>query len=270
MKNIRPSPLKSIQKMSPRLSESSTSGNGLTKKILDLQFQLAERENEYAEMRESNEFLTNENLVLEESRREYEEQVALLKGEKEKTERRVAELEQCLAELKSSSSVVNGMPCESDSKGRAEQLRRENIQLGQELAELRQQVIQSNFRCQSKDKMMEQLQSQVNLLKEERISLSKVLADLRVENSALISTHQEEVLRLNAQLAEKEDVNQKLIARYLKHRQVWEENQEKANFEIQKLDEVIDNVIATIRNNLEKIGNIPAIHLLLRQLTNEE
>lgn len=278
IKNLRASPLKSMQKLPASKLDAvggGGAGNGLAKKILDLQIQLAELESEYVELKESNEFLADERLVLEESLRESEQQATQLRAQKEAGERMLAELDRqlnaCRTQTESSDRQRScSLDLTGELRNEKELLRLETARLQQELQAAEQKRLQAEADGRANAALVEQLQAQLGELREDKEQLGRLLADLKIENGALAQESKRTVDELNAQLLEKEALNQKLVARYLRHRQIWEDNQEKANFEIQKLDEAIDNVIATIKDNLDKIGNIPAIHLLLRQLTNEE
>jgi chromosome segregation ATPase len=278
IKSVRTSPLKSVQRMPSRLD--SNGGSGLATKILDLQIQLAERENEYSEMRESNEFLINENSVLEESRQEYERELSALKTQRQADSMRLIDLERRLAQYETqsiadTSMTIDGAPNGSSDKKSIDRdyehrLEQENARLQVEVNELKGSLQIVMFKSRDHDQSIETLRDQLNVARNEKQKLGRIVADLKVEQNNSSTRQREELEALRKQLQDKEEMNQKLVARYLRHRQVWEENQEKANFEIKKLDEVIDNVIATIKNNLDKVAAIPAILMLLKQLTNEE
>lgn len=260
----------------------SNAGNGLATKIVDLQIQLAERENEYDEMRECNEFLTNENLVLEESRQECERELVALKAQRKADLDRLMQLESQLAKFeagsKSNDAIVasqtnhiESMHSKTLARDQYEaQLEQDNQRLNAEVVDLKNSLQILMFKCREGEQSIETLHGQMATLRNEKQTLGRIVADLKVEQNNALDRHNQEMMKMQQQLDEKEDINQKLVARYLRHRSVWEENQQKANFEIKKLDEVIDNVIATIKDNLDKIGNIPAILMLLKQLTNEE
>lgn len=59
---------------------------------------------------------------------------------------------------------------------------------------------------------------------------------------------------------------QKLNDKYTRHRQVWEENERRANDEIKKLDAMLDRVVATIS---PCVGDNPSLQRLLDELTRD-
>ena len=67
-------------------------------------------------------------------------------------------------------------------------------------------------------------------------------------------------------MAEKDDMLEKLSAKYLRNRKVWEENERKASEEIKKLDEMFDHVIETLKALPESQRNSEPIQDLLHLL----
>jgi len=68
-------------------------------------------------------------------------------------------------------------------------------------------------------------------------------------------------------IAAREEMIQKLNEKYMRHRQVWEENERRANEEIKKLDELIDRVILTLSSCSPMLSDCPPLKRLLDELT---
>jgi len=71
-------------------------------------------------------------------------------------------------------------------------------------------------------------------------------------------------------IASREEMIQKLNDKYMRHRQVWEENERRANDEIKKLDEIIDRVVLTLTNSTPLINDCVPLKRLLEELTAEQ
>lgn len=71
-------------------------------------------------------------------------------------------------------------------------------------------------------------------------------------------------------IASREEMIQKLNEKYMRHRQVWEENERRANDEIKKLDEIIDRVVMTLSNFSPLINDCPPLKRLLEELTADQ
>lgn len=93
-------------------------------------------------------------------------------------------------------------------------------------------------------------------------------------NEKTISTQNFDSLRLeNASLKEslaiKEEMIDKLSAKYARNRKVWEENDRKATQEIKKLDDMVDHVIDTLKALPDNFKNTEPIQELLEVLSEE-
>ena len=71
-------------------------------------------------------------------------------------------------------------------------------------------------------------------------------------------------------IASREEMIQKLNDKYMRHRQVWEENERRANDEIKKLDEIIDRVVMTLSNCTPFINDSAPLKRLLEELTADQ
>lgn len=95
--------------------------------------------------------------------------------------------------------------------------------------------------------------------------LQEVEAALATERSK----HAEAVVELETargQVEEKDTMLQQLAAKFARNRQVWLENERKANDEIQKLDSLIDNVIVVLTAGGDAVQRIPTLKRLLDEL----
>lgn len=81
---------------------------------------------------------------------------------------------------------------------------------------------------------------------------------------------EEENDSLKKQLEEKEDTLEKLCAKFARNRDVWVENERKANEEVQKLDEVLDRVIGGLTIYKDVISECPLLKNLLEELSDAQ
>lgn len=71
-------------------------------------------------------------------------------------------------------------------------------------------------------------------------------------------------------IAAREAVIKSLNDKYMRHRQVWEENERRANEEIKKLDEIIDRVVLTLSDCSPIITDCPPLKRLFEDLTRDQ
>lgn len=71
-------------------------------------------------------------------------------------------------------------------------------------------------------------------------------------------------------IAAREAMIKSLNDKYVRHRQVWEENERRANDEIKKLDEIIDRVVLTLSDCSPFVGSCPALKRLFEDLTRDQ
>ena len=72
---------------------------------------------------------------------------------------------------------------------------------------------------------------------------------------------------LEKDLSTKQELLETLDNKYERHRKVWEENERKANEEIKKLDEAIDEVIETLKSIPEVVSLSVVLQNLCKKLT---
>lgn len=72
-------------------------------------------------------------------------------------------------------------------------------------------------------------------------------------------------------IAAREAMIKSLNDKYMRHRQVWEENERRANDEIKELDEIIDRVIKTLKGcDPHVVHSCPDLKRLLEDLTRDQ
>lgn len=76
----------------------------------------------------------------------------------------------------------------------------------------------------------------------------------------------QEIVRLKELLKEKDDVLKRLAAKFARHKKVWEENYQKAEAEVNKLDDVIEKVVQILESNPELVKNSEPLSNLLEKL----
>lgn len=81
-----------------------------------------------------------------------------------------------------------------------------------------------------------------------------------------VSELRRELKNTHEAVASRDMYIQKLNDKYTRHRQVWEENERRANDEIKKLDAMLDHVVATIS---PCVGDNPSLQRLLDELTRD-
>ena len=71
-------------------------------------------------------------------------------------------------------------------------------------------------------------------------------------------------------IAAREAMIKSLNDKYVRHRQVWEENERRANDEIKKLDEIIDRVVLTLSDCSPHVSGCPPLKRLFEDLTRDQ
>lgn len=90
------------------------------------------------------------------------------------------------------------------------------------------------------------------------------------QNNNNPSALKQELKTVKEVIASREEMIQKLNDKYMRHRQVWEENERRANDEIKKLDEIIDRVVMTLSNCTPFINDCAPLKRLLEELTADQ
>ena len=251
--SVRKSPIKNTSfNSATKLIKNDTRYENLTKQMLDLQYQLAEYDVDFNELKESNEFLINERLILEESLIEAEQKIKQLNSRKE-------ELDKLIDELKQSEYQTPDLSTLHFHKIENENLKNELEFKKQEIGKFRLDLNTKQELIQQLNKKLDDKDSKIDNLKKQLNEYDRKL--FRIEDEYKVKLNQSQF-----DYTQKDEQYNQLVAKYIKHRKIWEENYEKANFEVKKLDEVIDNVIATLKSKSDIVGEIPEIQLLLKQL----
>lgn len=257
-RTVRKSPIKNMNfnNSGNKLIKNDTRYDNLTKQMLDLQYQLAEYDVDFNELKESNEFLINERLILEESLGEAEQKIKQLTQRKE-------ELERLIDDLKKSEYQTPDLSTLHFYKIENENLKNELEFKKQEITKFRSDLNTKQELIQQLNLKLEQKENQIDNLKKQLNESDRKL--LKIEED-----YKERINQLQNDYQLKDEQYNVLVGKYIKHRKIWEENYEKANFEVKKLDEVIENIIVTLKSKMDVIGSIPEIQLLLNQLTTDQ
>lgn len=78
----------------------------------------------------------------------------------------------------------------------------------------------------------------------------------------------QELQSLKEALVVKDETLQKLGSKFARNREVWLDNERKANEEIKKLDEFIDRTIVALNSNTKVVQSCVPLQLLLEELQN--
>jgi len=73
--------------------------------------------------------------------------------------------------------------------------------------------------------------------------------------------------KLKLDLSVKQSLIEELASKYSRHKDIWEKNEQKSEEEINKLDQLIDNVIETLKANSLVVNNCIPLRQLLNYLT---
>lgn len=255
-KKLRRSPIKngsfnSGNKLNKNRNDPKSGGN-LSNKIIELQHQLAEYDDEFKELIESNEFLATEKQILEESLEDAEQKIQQLNKTKD-------ELEKLIEDLKKNKFQASDI---SDLHF----LKIENENLKNELEFKKQEMSKFRLELNAKQELIQQQNVKLEEKESKIDNLKKQISEYNMKLFNLEDSYKEKINQLQADYLQKDEQYNVMVSKYIKHRKIWEENYEKANFEVKKLDEVIDNVIATLNSKIDIVGQIPEIKLLLDQL----
>lgn len=211
---------------------------------------------DFNELKESNEFLINERLILEESLGEAEQKLKQLTQKKE-------ELERHIEDLKKTEYQTPDLSTLHFHKIENENLKNELEFKKQEISKFRSDLNVKQELIGQLNRKLEEKESKIDSLKKQIDEYDRKLSRIEDEYKDKISQLQNDYLT-------KDEQYNVLVSKYIKHRKIWEENYDKATFEVKKLDEVIDNVIATLKSKIDIVGQVPEIRLLLDQLTTDQ
>lgn len=287
-----------VHRLQRRLVETTNLGlAGDPDKLTALQRQIASIEEEARETRENLDFISNERDVFAEQVKELEQALSCEKEE------RKAEKES-LQDLASRSQTLYEKVLTKNEriKSLEEQLSQLQVQVDQlkrEKNELTLQLIASD--CEKVKQSESQLKNELNQERERNLNLEDEMKSLRERlrvseavncelkkqltstvpvtsgpgailqpASASFATSavdlRRELKSARDAVASREVMIQKLNDKYTRHRQVWEENERRANDEIKKLDAMLDQVVATIS---PCAGDNPSLQRLLDELTRD-
>lgn len=147
----------------------------------------------------------------------------------------------------------------------------ENVQISQLMNELKEE----RERITILEDEIESMKERIRCNDAEKTELKKQLNEVAskefgscVVNNPLVL--RQELKTTREMLVSKEEKLQMLAGKYTRNRQVWEENERKANDEIKKLDDVLDRVILTLSANDHVVEKCPQLKELLNDLTQEQ
>ena len=211
---------------------------------------------DFNELKESNEFLINERLILEESLGEAEQKLKQLTQKKEELERHIEDLKKTEYQTPDLSTLHFH--------------KIENENLKNELEFKKQEISKYRSDLNVKQELIGQLNRQLEEKESKIDSLKKQIDEYDRKLSRIEDEYKDKISQLQNDYLAKDEQYNVLVSKYIKHRKIWEENYDKATFEVKKLDEVIDNVIATLKSKIDIVGQVPEIRLLLDQLTTDQ
>lgn len=195
-------------------------------------------------------------MILEESLAEAEQKLKQLAQHKEQLEKSIEDLKKTEFQTADLSTLHFHKIENENLKNELEFKKQEIAKYRSDLTVKQELIQQLNLKLEEKDAKIDGLKKQLNGYD---TKLFKIEDD-----------YKDKLNQLQADYLQKDEQYNLIVTKYIKHRKIWEENYDKANFEVKKLDEVIDNVIATLKSKLDIIGQIPEIQLLLDQLTTDQ
>lgn len=146
---------------------------------------------------------------------------------------------------------------------------------GSEISELMRRLDDERERIGILEEEIEGMRERVRCLEAEKVELKNQLTEVTskefgscVVNNPLVL--RQELKACREMLHAKEEKLQMLAGKYTRNRQVWEENERKANDEIKKLDDVLDRVILTLSANDHVVEKCPQLKDLLSDLTQDQ
>ena len=200
--------------------------------------------------------MINERLILEESLGEAEQKLKQLTQKKEELERHIDELKKTEFQTPDLSTLHFH--------------KIENENLKNELEFKKQEVAKCRSELNTKQELINQLNRKLDDKETKIDALKKQMNEYDLKLSKVEDEYKDKISQLQNDYLTKDEQYNVLVAKYIKHRKIWEENYDKATFEVKKLDEVIDNVIATLKSKIDIVGEVPEIRLLLDQLTTDQ
>lgn len=144
----------------------------------------------------------------------------------------------------------------------------------QQVAELMKRLEDERERITVLEEEIESMKGRMRCTEAEKSVLKKQLNEVTSKEFGSCVVNNPLVLRQELKttrelLASKEEKLQMLAGKYTRNRQVWEENERKANDEVKKLDEVLDRVISTLSANDHVVEKCPQLKELLSDLTHD-
>jgi len=137
----------------------------------------------------------------------------------------------------------------------------EHSVLGEELKEAQAALEQERSKWAGEQ---DRYESELKCKKDEAVQrLAAVQAALDRERS----DRQRDKEKYEGQLAEKEETLQRLAAKFARNRDVWLANETKANDEIRKLDNIIDNIVSALSDVVHISDQCPRLKRLYDELT---
>lgn len=109
--------------------------------------------------------------------------------------------------------------------------------------------------------------SEQAILAEELKEAQDTLSRERAEWDKVRQERDQELIEARAQLEIKDETLQRLASKFARNRDVWLENEKKANEEIQKLDELIDRMVTAMSANTDVVRTWPEMKTLLEELS---
>lgn len=294
-----------VHRLQRRLVETTNLGlAGDPDKLTALQRQIASIEEEARETRENLDFISTERDVFAEQVKELEQALSCEKEERKAEKESLQDLasrSQTLYEkvltknerIKSLEEQVSQLQEQlSQSQAQIDQLKREKSELTMQLVasdcekvkqsetQLKNELNQERERNLTLNEEMESLRERLRVSEAVNCELKKQLTStvpvtsgpgaILQPASASFATSAAELRRelksARDAVASREVMIQKLNDKYTRHRQVWEENERRANDEIKKLDALLDQVVATIS---PCAADNPSLQRLLDELTRD-
>lgn len=283
------------QSLTPRVSEQMLS---LQKQIKEMESQLQQLEHEQQDRKSLHHHMTRVWCELQSILLPSRPQSATVP---ENSDSFAQTAEQLIAAMRKRGSEANGAEEENASlKSEVSALVQENLRLKNAAKERteseKSKLIEAQLREELRDEKerVAGLMDEMDVLKErlrcaevvsnelkkqiKEVSSSGVLVEPAGSGESGVSyvnsnpvTLRQELKSVREVIAAREAMIKSLNDKYIRHRQVWEENERRANDEIKELDEIIDRVIKTLKGcDPAVLNTCPDLKRLFQDLTRDQ
>ncbi|XP_053211630.1 sperm-associated antigen 5-like [Panonychus citri] len=144
-----------------------------------------------------------------------------------------------------------------------QRLQKKNEDLEFENKEFRETILYLNDEKQIIEEEKKEIEDQLSKEIKTRTEIEVKLQQMTTTNQSL----QNEIESLGKEVKNSNDELDKLDKRYIKHRAIWEENERRAEDEIKRLDQFLDQVKCVLKENPEILTKCKPLEELYQKLT---